>query len=134
MERNEVNISTVSLVASILTGENRADLLGRIRNKSQKEVEAIVADYKPPVSLRDRARPVCVAVASSAPGALGLALSGTPTASSPSEDPTSLSLVSGAGDGCAPTQTQRTSECTYSRRWLSEKCRVLVAVTPIASC
>ena len=27
------------------------------------EVEAIVADYRPPVSLRDRARPVCVAVA-----------------------------------------------------------------------
>jgi 5-methylcytosine-specific restriction endonuclease McrA len=63
LEKNEVNLSSVSLVASILTIENKADLLGRIRNRSQKEVEGVVADYRPPVSFRDRARPVCVAVA-----------------------------------------------------------------------
>ena len=62
LEKNEVNLSSVSLVASILTAENKDDLLGRIRNRSQKEVEGIVADYRPPVSFRDRARPVCVAV------------------------------------------------------------------------
>jgi 5-methylcytosine-specific restriction endonuclease McrA len=62
LEKNEVNLSTVSLVATILTRGNKDDLLERIRNKSQKEVEAMVADYRPPVSLRDRARPVCVAV------------------------------------------------------------------------
>ena len=63
LEKNEVNLSSVSLVASILTKTNKDDLLSRIRNKSQKEVEGIVADYRPPVSFRDRARPVCVAVA-----------------------------------------------------------------------
>ena len=57
-----VHLSSVSLVASILTETNKDDLLGRIRNRSQKEVEGIVADYRPPVSFRDRARPVCVAV------------------------------------------------------------------------
>ena len=62
LEKNEVNLSSVSLVASILTAKNKDGLLGRIRNKSQKEVERIVADYRPPVSFRDRARPVCVAV------------------------------------------------------------------------
>ena len=62
LEKNEVNLSSVSLVASILTETNKDDLLGRIRNRSQKEVEGIVADYRPPVSFRDRARPVCVAV------------------------------------------------------------------------
>ena len=62
LQKNEVNLSSVSLVASILTEANKDDLLGRIRNKSQKEVEGIVADYRPPVSFRDRARPVCVAV------------------------------------------------------------------------
>ena len=63
LEKNEVNLSSVSLVASILTIENKADLLGRIRNRSQKEVEGVVADYRPPASFRDRVRPVCVAVA-----------------------------------------------------------------------
>jgi 5-methylcytosine-specific restriction endonuclease McrA len=65
LEKNEVNLSTVSLVSSILTQENHQDILDRIRNRSQKEVEAVVADYRPPVSLRDRARPVWVAVPAS---------------------------------------------------------------------
>ena len=115
LEKNEVNLSSVSLVASILKKENKDDLLMRIRNRSQKEVEAIVADYRPPVSLRDRSRPVCVAVASPSPGAPGLALSGTSTASSPRVNPTPLALASGSGDGWAPTQTQRASMCDWSR-------------------
>ena len=63
LEKNEVTLITVPLVASILTRENRNDLLLRIRNKSQREVEAIVADYRPPVAFRDRTRPVSVVVA-----------------------------------------------------------------------
>jgi 5-methylcytosine-specific restriction endonuclease McrA len=115
LEMSEVNLSTVSLVASILTKENKGDLLMRIRNKSQKEVEAIVADYKPPVSLRDRARPACVAAAPLSPGASGWALSGTPTSISPGGNPASLALGSGSGNGRVPTQTERPSGCDYSR-------------------
>ena len=62
LEKNEVTLITVSLVASILNESNRKDLLGRIRNKSQREVESIVAVYRPPISMRDRARPVSVVV------------------------------------------------------------------------
>ena len=62
LENGEVNLSTVSLVAEILTEENKSDLLTRIRNKSQRDVEALTASYRPPVALRDRVRPVCVAV------------------------------------------------------------------------
>jgi hypothetical protein len=62
LERNEVNLVTISLIASILPTENARDLLGKIRGKSQREVEAIAAAYRPPVSMRDRATPVRVAV------------------------------------------------------------------------
>jgi hypothetical protein len=68
LEKNEVNLITVSLIASILGEANARDLLAKIRGKSQREVEAIVAVYRPPVSMRDRVKPVCVAVP--APSAL----------------------------------------------------------------
>ncbi len=62
LEKNEVTLITISLVASIITPENKDDLLGKIRKKSQRYVETVVAGYRPPVTFRDRARPVCVAV------------------------------------------------------------------------
>ncbi len=62
LAKNAVTLVTISLVASILNDSNKTELLGRIRYKSQREVEAIAATYRPPVFFRDRARPVCVAV------------------------------------------------------------------------
>ena len=73
LEKNEVNMVTISLVASILNESNAEHVLGRIRGKSQREVEAIMAAYRPPVSMRDQARPVCVAApAPSVPGSARL--------------------------------------------------------------
>jgi len=63
LEKNDVTLITVSLVASILTDANKDDLLGRIRRKSQRDVEAIVAAYRPSLAYRDRVKPVCVAIA-----------------------------------------------------------------------
>jgi 5-methylcytosine-specific restriction endonuclease McrA len=59
---NEVNLSTVALVAPVLDPRTKDDLLHKIRGKSQREVEALVAQYGSPVALRDRVKPVCVAV------------------------------------------------------------------------
>ena len=60
---NEINPSTLSQVAKILTPENKTDVLCRIRKKSQREVEAIVAAYEPRASLPgDRVRTVVVRV------------------------------------------------------------------------
>ena len=116
LEKNEVNLSSVSLVVSILTKENKKDLLMRMRNKSQKEVEAMVADYKPPVSLRDRARPVCVAVASStATGAPGSPPSDGSAATPPGGDRKLLFSAMGSEDGHTASQNQRTSGCDSSR-------------------
>jgi 5-methylcytosine-specific restriction endonuclease McrA len=115
LEKNEVNLSSVSLVAPILTQENKDDLVRRIRNRSQKEVEAIVADYRPPVSLRDRARPVCVAVsgprANSAPG---LPLSEAASAPSPGGHLESSGPAGSEGTS-GMAATERTSGGDHSR-------------------
>jgi len=60
--RREVNMSTISHVAPVLTTDNKDELLRSIRHKSQRHVEAIVSRFRPPLSLRDRVRPVCVRV------------------------------------------------------------------------
>ncbi len=63
LKSNEVNISTVAQVSSILTVENRAAVLSRIRGKSQREVETVVAEFEPLARMpRDRARTVMVRV------------------------------------------------------------------------
>ena len=116
LEKNDVSLSSVALVASILTRENKDDLLGRIRNKSQKEVEAIVADYRPPVSLRDRARPVCVAVSPPRMGHVpGSTLFGTASAPLPVGHRDSPTPAAGSEAAREAAQTQRTSGSDYSR-------------------
>jgi 5-methylcytosine-specific restriction endonuclease McrA len=56
---NEVNLSTVSQVARVMTRENMSRVLEQIRGKSQREVEALVAEYQPRDTLpRDSVRTV----------------------------------------------------------------------------
>jgi hypothetical protein len=57
---NVVNMSTVAQVSRVLDPSNRAVLLRRIRGRSQREVEAIVAEYEPRQARRDRVRSVVV--------------------------------------------------------------------------
>ena len=67
LERGEANLSTVSAVASILTDDNKSELVGQIRGKSYNEVETVVASYKPRALLRDRVKPVCLRVRAQRP-------------------------------------------------------------------
>ena len=63
LDAGEVNPSTISQVSKILTPGNKSDILSRIRNKSQREVEAIVAEYDPRAALPgDRVRTVVMRV------------------------------------------------------------------------
>ena len=63
LHSNKVSVSTVAQVSRILTPENKADVLARIVGKSQREVEAVVAEFDPLGSVpRDRARTVVVRV------------------------------------------------------------------------
>lgn len=62
LQSNEINLMTLNVVASILTRENADDLLNQIRGKNQYQAEVIAATYRPPSRLRERVRPVMVAV------------------------------------------------------------------------
>lgn len=62
LKANEVNLSTVSQVSRILTPENQTSVLQRIRGKSQREVDAIIAEYEPRALPPERVRPIVVQV------------------------------------------------------------------------
>jgi hypothetical protein len=67
LESNEVNLSTVAQVSRILTPANVADVLTRVRGKSQRQVEAVVAAYEPRAAMPDRVRTVVMRVPCPAP-------------------------------------------------------------------
>jgi hypothetical protein len=58
LESNDMNLSTISRISRVLTAENKDAVLSRARKRSQREVEAIVAEYQPRTMLRDIVRPV----------------------------------------------------------------------------
>lgn len=60
LERDEITLSTVATVASILKPDNCTVILDRVRGASCRQVERIVCDYRSPVKLRDQVRPVRV--------------------------------------------------------------------------
>jgi 5-methylcytosine-specific restriction endonuclease McrA len=63
LEAGDVNIATVAMISRLLTSSNCDQLLSRIRRRSQDDVRAIVAEYRPESATPDRVRPVCVRVA-----------------------------------------------------------------------
>ncbi len=58
----ELSLSTLSLIAPILDRGSKAAILSRVRGKSYREVERVASEYRPPIALRDRVRPVRVRV------------------------------------------------------------------------
>ena len=62
LERRELSLSVLCKIARILTPENAVELLEKVRWKSQKEADEIVALYKPRAVLYDSVKPVCVRV------------------------------------------------------------------------
>ncbi|MEJ2722524.1 MAG: hypothetical protein P8181_15510, partial [bacterium] len=62
LETGALNLTTISMVATAHTNDNKTLLLGRVRGRSQGEVEEVLASYRPPSAFRDRVKPVRVAV------------------------------------------------------------------------
>jgi hypothetical protein len=60
----EINLYSLSLVSGILTEENFERVVSGIRNRSTRDVEALVAAFRPGRVLKDRVRQVCVMVPS----------------------------------------------------------------------
>lgn len=67
LQCGDLNMSTLGLVANLLTDANLDSWVERIRGKSQREVEALAATVRAPLTLRDRARVIHVAVPTAAP-------------------------------------------------------------------
>ena len=60
LERNEIGLSGVCLLADILTPENKNELLREARCKSKRGIEQIVARFKPGKEIPERIKPVFV--------------------------------------------------------------------------
>jgi len=58
LKDNKLNLTTVSLVAKVLTKENFDDIISEITGKSRKEVEAFIAFYRPKTKIRESIKPV----------------------------------------------------------------------------
>jgi len=62
LRSQKLNVTGVSLVASVLREDNKTELLHRMQDKTQREIDAIAARYRPPIAFRDRVKPVRVAM------------------------------------------------------------------------
>lgn len=88
LQSGEINLMTLGLVANIVTETTIDQWLERIRGKTQREVEALAATVRPPVTLRDRARLVHVPVP--IPSPLPLAPPSSAPAKALSHEPASM--------------------------------------------
>jgi 5-methylcytosine-specific restriction endonuclease McrA len=81
LRSRRLTVSGVSLIASALTNENKAELLTSIQGKTQSQIEAIASRYRPAIAFKDRVQTVKVVVPHSpkAPGN-GLAVPHSPKA------------------------------------------------------
>jgi len=108
LESGDVSLTTVSMVAKLLKPENVDAILSRIRGKSRRDVERVVAEYEPRATLPpDRIRLVVVPV--SATSASRVSTVASDSEKSPSVE-TSESNDSIAGDdqrSPAPTVVQQ---------------------------
>jgi hypothetical protein len=60
LSKNELNLSSASKLATILTDENKNELLKQVRCKSARQVDAIIARYHPMNALYDKTKTVYV--------------------------------------------------------------------------
>src|SRR5687768_1770814 len=58
IERGEIHLTTVNMVAAHLTDENHAEVLARARHRSKREVEKLVAELAPRPDLPSRVLPL----------------------------------------------------------------------------
>ncbi len=71
LRSQKLNVTGVSLVASVLREDNKAKILESIQGKSQSEIDAIAARYRPPIAFADRVKSVRVVVPEHVPPTRG---------------------------------------------------------------
>lgn len=58
----ELSLTTLSLIAGIITEKNVKEIVERVRGKSRDQVQAVVSTYRPQTKTRDEIKPVSVIV------------------------------------------------------------------------
>ncbi|MFH1755889.1 MAG: HNH endonuclease signature motif containing protein [Candidatus Latescibacterota bacterium] len=76
LSRNELNLTTASMLAEVLSEENERGLLHEARHKSTRQVDKIIARYNPGSVIRDRVRPVYIKTLADAPARVDQSASG----------------------------------------------------------
>ncbi len=85
LETEQLTFSAVIAVATTLTPQNKTELLKRIVGKSQSEVKRVAAEYKPPKTIPDQARPTVVVKSVPVPKGLPVAGASRQGAGEPAE-------------------------------------------------
>ena len=110
LQKNEVNLSTIAQVSGALTSQNHDELVLRIRGRSQREVEAILAEYQPCPMPRDRVRTIVV------PSRVAAQRNGGVTAAAvETENPLASFAVAAHTAAALPTPTEACEKNDYNR-------------------
>jgi len=129
----EINLYSLSLVSGILTGQNLKQVISGIRNRSTREVEALVAGFRPGRILKDRVRTVCVMVPEAGSSSGTGSTSFTPGAGNPGSSPCTGSSrpTPGAGSEKFPNTAVKGPETdSLEHVRISRKYRLEFAVDP----
>jgi 5-methylcytosine-specific restriction endonuclease McrA len=78
LEKNELNLTSVCMLAKILTEDNKQEVLQEARCKSKRQMEEIVARYKPGKDIEDRVRTIFVKTAPEAAANMSAPIPGKP--------------------------------------------------------
>jgi len=71
LRKREVCVGTLALIESIITDDNKDEIVARVRGASRRAVERLLSEYRPPAALRDR---LCAGSAAGAAGHRGRAV------------------------------------------------------------
>lgn len=129
LQSGEINLMTLGLVASILTEATLDQWIDRIRGKTQREVEAIAATVRPPITLRDRARLVHVAVPTTSPLPLAPASRASADASK-SSAPMFATSLHGPSQAAAPSDSGAIVNSSTNSQTGGKQSPTIVATQP----
>jgi hypothetical protein len=112
---NELSVCALSRVARVLSADNSHALLARVRGRSLREVDAIVAEYEPRPKPREIVQPVVVPVRATRPATATIPLD-TPAAASSTTNACEQSAYRHSGGKNVATPVGRTNARPFSPR------------------
>ncbi len=117
LEQGRISLTTVSLISSALTPENGRGLIEQILDKSQKEVEELIATLKPEKSRIETIKPVGLLPKQASAPTAPLLFSSAPTESLPSNSLNIRSECATLSSDNPATPQPAKPECRFELRF-----------------